>query len=118
MLIPVIERLRRRFDIVRGCVIADRGMITAETVAELEARRLLYILGVRERTDNLVRELVFGDPAPFGLWVMTKRRQEIEYEAKTVSVAGRRYRASQSCRSRQGRRRSGLYRGRPGAATR
>jgi len=34
---------------------ADRGMISAETMAELEARRLLYILGVRERTDKLVR---------------------------------------------------------------
>jgi len=32
-------------------------MISAETLAELEARRLLYILGVRERTDKLVREL-------------------------------------------------------------
>jgi Transposase DDE domain len=90
-LIPVIERLRRRFDIGRVCVIADRGMITAETVAELEARRLLYILGVRERSDKLVRELVLGDPAPFVPLVMTKRGKEIEYEAKTVSVAGRRY---------------------------
>jgi hypothetical protein len=90
-LIPVIERLRRRFDIGRVCVIADRGMITAETVAELEARRLLYILGVRERSDKLVRELVLGDPAPFVPLVMTKRSKEIEYEAKTVSVAGRRY---------------------------
>jgi hypothetical protein len=90
-LIPVIERLRRRFDIGRVCVIADRGMITAETVAELEARRLLYILGVRERSDKLVRELVLGDPAPFVPLVMTKRSKEIEYGAKTVSVAGRRY---------------------------
>jgi transposase len=38
-------------------VVADRGMISAETIAELEARRLLYILGVRERSDKLVREL-------------------------------------------------------------
>jgi len=38
------------------CVIADRGMISAETVAELEARRLLYILGVRERSDKLVHD--------------------------------------------------------------
>ena len=90
-LVPVIERLRRRFDIGRVCVIADRGMITAETVAELEARRLLYILGARERSDKLVRELVLGDPAPFVPLVMTKRGKEIEYEAKTVSVAGRRY---------------------------
>ena len=48
-LIPVIDRLRRRFDIARVCVVADRGMISAEAIAELEARRLLYILGVRER---------------------------------------------------------------------
>ena len=61
-LIPVIDRLRRRFDIARVCVVADRGMISAETVAELEARRLLYILGVRERSDKLVRELVLDDP--------------------------------------------------------
>jgi hypothetical protein len=54
-LIPVIDRLRRRFNIARVCVVADRGMISAETLAELEARRLLYILGVRERTDKLVR---------------------------------------------------------------
>src|SRR5262249_26340373 len=56
-LIPVIDRLRRRFTIARVCVVADRGTISTETMAELEARRLLYILGVRERSDKLVREL-------------------------------------------------------------
>ena len=90
-LIPVIERLRRRFDIARVCVVADRGMITAQTVAELEARQLLYILGVRERSDKLVRELVLDNPTPFVPMVMTKRGKEVEYEAKTVTVAGRRY---------------------------
>jgi Transposase DDE domain len=89
--IPVIDRLRRRFDITRVCVVADRGMISAETIAELEARRLLYILGVRERTDKLVRELVLDDPAPFVPLVMKKRGKEIDYEAKTVMLAGRRY---------------------------
>jgi hypothetical protein len=91
-LIPVIERLRRRFDIARVCVVADRGMISAETMAELEARRLLYILGVRERSDKLVRELVLDDPAPFVPLLMKKKRsKEIEYAAKTVLLAGRRY---------------------------
>ena len=90
-LIPVIDRLRRRFDIACVCVVADRGMISAETIAELEARRLLYILGVRERSDELVRELVLDDPAPFVPLLMSKRRKEIEYEAKTVMLAGRRY---------------------------
>src|SRR6516164_3792011 len=90
-LIPVIDRLRRRFAIARVCVVADRGMISAETLAELEARRLLYILGVRERTDKLVRELVLNDPAPFVPLTLTKRGKEIDYEAKTVKLAGRRY---------------------------
>jgi Transposase DDE domain len=90
-LIPVIDRLRGRFNIARVCVVADRGMISAEAVAELEARRLFYILGVRERTDKLVRELALDDPAPFMPLTLTKRGKEIDYEAKTVKLAGRRY---------------------------
>ena len=97
-LIPVIDRLRRRFAIARVCVVADRGTISTETMAELEARRLLYILGVRERSDKLVRELVLDDLAPFVPLVMKKRGKEIDYEAKTVMLAGRRYIV---CRNRQ-----------------
>ena len=90
-LIPAVDRLRKRFSINRVCVVADRGMISAETIAELEARKLLYILGVRERTDKLVRELVLDDPAPFVPFFLTKRKKEIDYEAKAVTLAGRRY---------------------------
>ena len=90
-LIPVVDRLRKRFSIGRVCVVADRGMISAETIAELEARGLLYILGVRERTDKLVRELVLDDPAPFIPLTIAKRGEDIDYEAKAVTLAGRRY---------------------------
>ena len=90
-LIPAIDRLQRRFRINRVCVVADRGMISAETIAELEARRLLYVLGVRERTDKLVRDLVLDDPAPFVPFVLMKPRREVDYEAKAVTLAGRRY---------------------------
>jgi transposase len=90
-LIPVVDRLRKRFSVRRVCVVADRGMISAETIAELEARGLLYILGVRERTDKLVRELVLDDPAPFIPLLLTKRAKDIEYEAKAVALSGRRY---------------------------
>src|SRR5512135_3038808 len=90
-LIPVIDRLRRRFAIARVCVVADRGMISAETLAELEARRLLYILGVRERSDKLVRELVLKDAVPFVPLAINKRGKQTDYEAKTVMLAGRRY---------------------------
>jgi transposase len=90
-LIPVVDRLRKRFSVRRVCVVADRGMISTETIAELEARKMLYILGVRERTDKLVRDLVLDDPAPFIPFFLTKRKKEIEYEAKAVKLAGRRY---------------------------
>jgi hypothetical protein len=38
VLIPVIDRLRARFAIGRVCVVADRGMISAATIAALEDR--------------------------------------------------------------------------------
>ncbi len=90
-LVPVIERLRRRFAIKRICVVADRGMISQETIAEIEARGLLYILGVRERTDRLVRDLVLDDPDPFVPFCKTKAHKDTDYEAKAVTLAGRRY---------------------------
>ena len=90
-LIPVIDRLRRRFAIGRICVVADRGMISAETIAELEARKLFYLLGTRERTDRVVRDVVLADTAPCVPLTITKRGHEIDYEAKAVTVGGRRY---------------------------
>ena len=97
-LIPVIDRLRARFTIARVCVVADRGLISADTLAELEARRLLYILGVRERSDKLVRELVLNDAGPLLPLMMSKRAKQVDYEAKAVLLAGRRYIV---CRNRQ-----------------
>ena len=90
-LIPVIDRLRARFTIARVCVVADRGLISADTLAELEARRLLYILGVRERSDKLVRELVLNDAGPLLPLMRSKRAKQVDYEAKAVLLAGRRY---------------------------
>jgi len=90
-LIPVIDRLRQRFAIGRMCVVADRGMISAATIAELEARKLLYLLGTRERTDRVVRDVVLADTAPCVPLTISKRGHEIDYEAKAVTVRGRRY---------------------------
>jgi hypothetical protein len=90
-LIPVIDRLRTRFAIGRICVVADRGMISAETVAALEERRLLYLLATRERTDKVVRAVVLADPAPYIPLTIAKRGQETDYEAKAVTVGGARY---------------------------
>jgi transposase len=90
-LVPVVDRLRRRFAIERLCVVADRGMISTETIAALEARDLLYILGTRERTDKLVRALVLADPEPFVPLTVEKRGRPVDYEAKAVKLDGARY---------------------------
>jgi hypothetical protein len=90
-LVPVVDRLRRRFAIERLCVVADRGMISTETIAALEARDLLYILGSRERTDKLVRDLGLADPEPFVPLTVEKRGRHVDYEAKAVKLDGARY---------------------------
>ncbi len=41
--------------------VRPRRRNSAETIVELEARGLLYVLGLRERTDRLVREFVLDD---------------------------------------------------------
>jgi hypothetical protein len=90
-LVPVVDRLRRRFAIGRICIVADRGMISAETIAALETRDLRYILGVRERTDKLVREVVLNNAAPFVPLTLEKRGKDTDYGAKAVTLGGRRY---------------------------
>jgi hypothetical protein len=90
-LVPVIDRLRQRFAVGRVCIVADRGMISAETIATLEARGLLYILGVRERTDKLVRAVVLSDAMPFVPLVIEKRGRDTDYGAKSVTLGGARY---------------------------
>jgi transposase len=92
VLIPVIDRLRMRFGIGRICVVADRGMISAPTIAALEERGLEYVLGVRERTDVLVRQVVLGDSRPFTpLCVGRARGKETQLWIKEVKVEQRRY---------------------------
>src|SRR5215207_7708672 len=66
-------------------------MISTATIAELEARKLLYLLGTRERTDKVVRELVLADTAPCVPLTITKRGHQTDYEAKAVTVGGQRY---------------------------
>jgi len=92
VLVPVIDRLRSRFGIGRVCVVADRGMICAETVAALEERGLEYVLGARERTDSLVRTVVLADQKPFTpLCIPRAGGAETQLFVKEVPVEGRRY---------------------------
>jgi hypothetical protein len=101
-LLPVVDRLRARFGVGRICVVADRGMISAATIAALEERKLEYILvglqptglsrGVRERSSAEVRSTVIDDQTPFVPLVVPRASGDLtELEAKQVKIGGRRY---------------------------
>ena len=61
-LIPVVDRLQQRFRIRSICIVADRGMISQETIAELQAekRQVHFILGARLRNVKEIYENVLS----------------------------------------------------------
>ena len=94
-LLPVVNRLRRRFHIGSVCLVADRGTISRQVIEQLkqEHEGIHFILGARMRAVKEVREEVLsrsgryqvvygerkdnGDPAPL--------------KVKEVGVGDRRY---------------------------
>jgi transposase len=83
-LVPAMDRLRKRFGIERATVVADRGMISKETIANLEERGLGYILGARMRSVNEVKRDVLSRAGRY-------RTVRENLRVKEVVVEGRRY---------------------------
>jgi hypothetical protein len=90
-LVPVVRRLQERFGIKRACIVADRGMISAATIAALEASGIDYILGVRERSTREVREDVIDDDGVAVPLAIPRQKGETQLAIKTVTIGGRRY---------------------------
>ena len=90
-LLPVVERLRSRFGINRACVVADRGMISAATIAQLEAQGIDYILGARERSSKEIRETVLTDDGVSVPLIIPRQKGTTELAVKELKIAGRRY---------------------------
>lgn len=92
-LIPIVDRLWRRFKIKKVCIVADRGMISQDTITDLEEQNWPYILGARMRKQNEVREQVLSDRRRFR--VVHKARQKstdpAPLKVKEVGVEDRRY---------------------------
>jgi hypothetical protein len=91
MLLPVVRRLRDRFGIAKTCIVADRGMINAHTMAALEAEKIEYILGVRERTSREVRTEVMDDDGVTVPLLIPRQKGETELAVGETTIAGRRY---------------------------
>jgi len=94
-LLPVVNRLRQRFGVRHVSIVADRGMISASTIAALEAEDLDcdYILGARMRSVKEVSERVLADRGHYE--EITPERQTSKdpspLKVKEVLVEERRY---------------------------
>lgn len=92
-LIPVVDRLRKRFALSRICIIADRGMISRDTLDQLNERGIPYILGARLRLVKEVRNEVLGRPGRYRQVHPPRRhsRDPMPLRVKEVRVEDRRY---------------------------
>ncbi len=92
-LVPVANRVRHRFGVGSFCLVADRGMISQETMKELEDRKLPYILGARMRLVKEIREEVlsragrYQEVVPEGI----SSKDPAPLKVKEVFLEGKRY---------------------------
>jgi hypothetical protein len=101
-LIPIVDRLWRRFRFRKICIVADRGMISQDTIEDLEQQGRPYILGARMRRINEVREQVLADRKRFRV-VYGPRQKATDpapLKVKDVYVEGPRPGASAVCGGR------------------
>jgi len=59
-LLPVANRLKKRFGVEKICLVADRGMISQDTIEQMESKGFWYILGARMRKVNVVKKEVLA----------------------------------------------------------
>lgn len=93
-LIPVADRLKHQFCVQRICIVADRGMISKQTIDELERMGWDYILGVRMHKVNEVRDSVITDVTDDYVEIYPPRvlsHDPAPLEVKEVKVDNRRY---------------------------
>ncbi len=94
-LIPIVERLQHVFHVREVCVVADRGMISAATMAAVEERGWWYILGVRMRSSTEARAVVDAANAADDFTTVFPRRKKSHdpapLQVKDVLVGDHRY---------------------------
>ena len=94
-LLPVVNRLRQRFRVRRVIIVADRGMISAQTIAALESKEIDcdYILGARMRAVKEIREQVLADRSRYQEVTPERERSKdpSPLKVKEVNIGDRRY---------------------------
>jgi hypothetical protein len=91
----VTDRIRSRFHVGQFCVVADRGMISADTLRELEdpGRKIPYILGTRMRKVNEIKREVLSRPGRYREVREEKKfsKEPEPLKVKEVLLEGKRY---------------------------
>ncbi len=92
-LLPVVNKMKQRFGIEEVCIVADRGMMKAAAVKELEKLGICYILGARMRNQKEVRDDVLSRAGRYKKVHRepSKGKTPSPLEVKDVRVDGRRY---------------------------
>jgi transposase len=94
-LIPVVDRLKQRFHIESICIVADRGMISRETIEKLQekVRNVRYLLGARLRSVKEICDDVLSRPGRYHEVFGPKQtsKDPSPLKVKEVWVDNRRY---------------------------
>ncbi len=94
-LLPIVDRLRKRFAIGSVCVVADRGMINQQTIETLQSPDVgvHYILGARLRSVKETRKQVLSHPGRYREVRGPKEKSSdpAPLQVKNVQINGRRY---------------------------
>jgi len=92
-LLPETERVRARFHIAQFCIVADRGMISADTIRKLEEKEIPYILGARMRKVNEIKGDVLSRAGRYREVRQegTSSKDPAPLMVKEVSLDGKRY---------------------------
>ncbi|MBU2551431.1 MAG: IS1634 family transposase [Proteobacteria bacterium] len=94
-LVPVVDRLQKRFAISRVCIVADRGMISQETILQLESdeRQCEYILGARLRLVKEIKQDVLSRAGRYQVVnpPRTNKKDPSPLKVKEVMIEDRRY---------------------------
>ena len=90
-LLPVADRLKKRFAVDLFCLVADRGMISDETVKALDEKDIPYILGSRMRKNKEIRDEVLSRPGQYRKVHREGVKESSPLKVKEVWVDDRRY---------------------------
>jgi transposase len=94
-LVPVVDRLQQRFHIRSICIVADRGMISQDTITQLqhEQRQVHFLLGARLRSVKEIYQTVLSRAGRYRevRGVREKSTDPSPLKVKEVWVDKRRY---------------------------